>query len=373
MAKVKQSLHARTAERRRGLVRLARKHKVQAMLVTRVEDVGYLSGFTGHDSWLLVGEEWSAILITDGRYDEQARLECPGLEVFVRPAGLAAAVKECLKGRGVRRLGVQKGNVTVGLHGALGQTLGTAKVRASDDLVDQLRVIKDKQEVRAIERALRVAEQAFMELTGGGAKALIGRTERQIAAELEYRMRMLGADKPSFESIIAAGPNGSKPHYRPRDRVVRKGEAVLIDWGAMVDGYCSDLTRVVFTGTIPPKIAELYEIVLRAQQAGIAALSVGAACKKVDAAARQVVEDGGYGKQFVHGLGHGLGRQVHEAPSLARTSDTRLRCGMVVTVEPGIYLPGVGGVRIEDDVLVARQGPRRLSRLSRDLQAMVLR
>ena len=221
--------------------------------------------------------------------------------------------------------------------------------------------------------ALRVAEQAFVELTGGGAKALIGRTERQIAAELEYRMRMLGADKPSFESIIAAGPNGSKPHYRPRDRVVRKGEAVLIDWGAMVDGYCSDLTRVVFTGTIPPKIAELYEIVLRAQQAGIAALSAGAACKKVDAAARQVVEDGGYGKQFVHGLGHGLGRQVHEAPSLARTSDTRLRCGMVVTVEPGIYLPGVGGVRIEDDVLVARQGPRRLSRLSRDLQAMVLR
>ncbi|MFW5839433.1 MAG: M24 family metallopeptidase, partial [Planctomycetota bacterium] len=177
----------------------------------------------------------------------------------------------------------------------------------------------------------------------------------------------------AFETIVAAGAHGSLPHYRPGKTKIRPDQAVLIDWGAKVDGYCSDLTRVVFTGTIPPKIEEIYTVVLRAQKAAISAIKAQVSCKAVDAAARKIIEQAGYGEQFIHGLGHGIGLQIHEAPSVGRRSDKRLRQGMVVTVEPGIYLPGVGGVRIEDDVLVEANGQRKLTSLPKTLKTMVLR
>jgi len=210
------------------------------------------------------------------------------------------------------------------------------------------------------------------DLLAGGRKKFIGRSEREVAAELEYRMRLHGAERTSFETIVAAGAHAALPHYRAGSTRIRAGQAVLIDWGAVVDGYCSDLTRVVFTGRIRPPIASVYEIVLRAQAAGIAAVAPGATCQSADAAARAVIDRAGYGKAFGHGLGHGLGLQVHERPHVARGVDRKLQAGMVVTVEPGIYLPGVGGVRIEDDVLVTPGGRRRLTTLPRDIRAMVL-
>ena len=359
------------ASRRRRAMGKAASEKVQALLVSRMEDVSYLSGFSGEDAYLLVGRGW-ACLLTDGRFGEQAPKECPGVEIHVRSKSLAIAAAEVLKGRGVRRLGLQSGHMTLSGRDALAKGVGERRPKPIGDLIDQLRTVKDAQEIRAIRKAIRIAEEALLSLLAGGKKAFVGKTERQIAAELDYRMRLAGADRPSFEPIVAAGANGSMCHYQPGSRRVREGDALLIDWGAMAGGYCSDLTRVLFMGRISAKLGEIYDVVLRAQAAGIAALRPGASCKTPDAAARKVIEAAGYGKQFVHGLGHGIGRQIHEAPGLSRTSTARLRAGMVVTVEPGIYLPGVGGVRIEDDVEITADGRRRLSRIPRTLSAMVL-
>jgi len=361
-----------SARRRAAWRRAHAEKQVSALLVSRREDVGYLCGFTGEDSWLLLGRQW-ACLVTDGRFDEQARIECPGIEVHMRgSAAMSAAVVEKLKGRGVRRLGVQGDHLSLAQYEALSKALPGRRIVQAGDSISGLRTIKDERELRAIRRAIAVAEAAFKRLIARGAKGFVGRTEREIAAELEYLMCLAGAERAAFETILAVGPHASLCHYRPGDTRVRRGDPVLIDWGAMVDGYCSDLTRVVFVGKIPPKLAEIYEVVRRAQRAGINAIRPGASVRTVDAAARKVIERAGYGDRFVHGLGHGVGRQVHESPGLARTGKGRLKAGMVLTVEPGIYLPGVGGVRIEDDVLVIPGGRRRLTTLPTDLPAMLL-
>jgi Xaa-Pro aminopeptidase len=371
MTKSKKLRKSPFVARRQRVVRKAGEAKVDALLVSRPEDVGYLSGFSGEDSCLLLGRGW-AVLLTDGRFKEQAQAECPDVGLYVRKKGMVDAVREALKGRGVRRLGIQGGYVTVQFRDALAKKLKGVRIRAVGEVVSELRILKDDGEVRIIVQAARIAEKAFQELLALGKKWWVGRTERQLAAELEYRMRLLGADGPSFDSIIAVGPHGSLPHYRPGDTRVVDGQPVLIDWGAKVKGYCSDLTRVVLVGRIPPKLGEIYEVVRRSQAAGIAAARAGAALKSVDAAARKVIVDAGFGEQFVHSLGHGLGRQVHEAPGLAKLAKGRLRAGMVVTAEPGIYLPGVGGVRIEDDLLITATGCRRLTSLPRDIEAMRL-
>jgi len=357
--------------RRSALGRAEKDARIDAYLITRPEDVGYFTGFTGEDSCAVFGRGW-ACLITDGRYAEQAREECGRIQVNVRSGPMAAAVGEALKGRRVRRVGVQGDHVTVRVMNSLREALGRRTILPLDDIPGALRATKDDREIRAIIKAVRVAERAFRELIAPGAAGLVGRTERDVAAELDYRMRRRGAAAPAFETIVAAGANSSKPHYSPGASRIRRDQAVLIDWGAKVDGYVSDLTRVVFTGRIPPKLREVYGVVARAQAAGIAAAVPGAACKTPDAAARAVIEAAGFARQFVHGLGHGIGRAVHELPVLGRQAATRLRKGMVVTVEPGIYLPGVGGIRIEDDILVGSAG-RRLSTLGRTPGSMMLK
>jgi Xaa-Pro aminopeptidase len=251
--------------------------------------------------------------------------------------------------------------------------MGNRRIRPICELTGPLRAVKGDDELRAIRKAIRLAQRAFSELIAPGARALLGRSERDVAGELDYRMQQLGAAGAAFETIVAAGAGSSNPHYSPSAARIRPGQAVLFDWGALVDGYCSDLTRVVFTGRIPRAFADVYRVVLRAQAAGIAAIRPGVACRSVDAAARKVIEAAGYGRQFLHSFGHGVGREVHEQPVLAQGATGRLRKGMVVTAEPGVYLPGVGGIRIEDDVLVTRDGRRRLSSLPRDPAAMTLR
>jgi len=372
MARRKQTKVERSyAARRKAVWRKAKAAKVQAVLVSRPEDVGYLTGFTGHDSILALEDGW-ACLITDSRYAEQAEGECPDVALHVRTGEMAVAVGEALKGRRVRKVGVQAEHVTLQTARRFEQKLPTKRFEPVKDLTTRLRAVKTDAEVRAIRKAIRVAEGAFRELLGLGAKQWVGATERDLAAELEYRMRRGGADRPAFDTIVAAGAHGSRPHHHTGGTRIQAGQPVLIDWGASVGGYCSDLTRVVFLHRIPRKLGEIYEVVRRAQAAGIEAARPGVACKTVDAAARKVIAAAGYGEQFGHGLGHGVGRQVHEAPGLGKTSTARLRAGMVVTVEPGIYVPGVGGVRIEDDIRIGPRGACRLTGLPRAADAMIL-
>lgn len=346
--------------------------KVAAFLVSKPQDVTYLTGFSGEDSILLTAPRW-ACLVTDGRYSEQAAVECTDLEIHIRKGPLLDAVADILKKRKVRSLAIQGGHMTVDARSSLASKLPSRRIREVREVVSALRIVKDAEEIKTIRKAIRVAERAFKMLLAGGAKGFVGRSERAIAALLDYNMRLEGAEEPAFETIVAAGKHGSLPHYRPGASVIRFGQAVLIDWGARVKGYCSDLTRVVFVGRIPPKIAAVYDIVLRGQRAGIAAIRPGVAGGSVDRSARAVIDRAGYGREFVHGLGHGIGLEIHEGPTLGQSAGGRLRSGMVVTVEPGIYIPGVGGVRIEDDVLVVPGGRRRLSTLPHSASAMVVR
>ena len=353
------------------LRRLCRRRRVGAALLVGRASVRYFSGFSGEDSYLLVGPRWVRLL-TDSRFAEQAKLECPHIKTTVRSGKMSNAVAAALVGKRIRRLGIEDAAMTVAARAAIEGSIGKAKTKPLGD-VAALREIKDAGELRAIRKAVRAAEQAFLAVTAGGARGIIGKTENQLAAEIEYQMRLAGASGPSFETIVAAGAHAALPHYRPGATKIRRGDAVLIDWGAVVDGYCSDLTRVVFVGRIPPQIASIYELVLCAQKRGISAIGPGVSCGDADGAARDVIKQAGHGKEFSHGLGHGLGLEVHEGPRLGPRTPAKLSAGMVVTVEPGVYIPGVGGVRIEDDILVTPAGRKRLSRLPRDIDAMLLR
>ena len=345
--------------------------RVGAMLITRREDVGYLSSFTGEDGFLLIGGPGRACLITDGRFGEQAAGECGDIEVCVRTEAASSVVAQILRTWRLRSLGVQADHMTIAVRDTVARAISPGKVKPVVSVVAG-RVIKDTGEITAVTRAVRVAERALRSLLAGGARAWIAKTERRLAGELDYQMRLAGADEPAFETIVAAGDHSSLPHYRPGGRRIRRGQVVLIDWGAKVGGYCSDLTRVVFVGRIPPKLAEVYGIVLRSQAATIAAIRSGVAGRTVDAVSREVIVGGGYGKYLLHAVGHGIGREIHEAPVMGGRSPSWLRAGMIVTVEPGVYLPGVGGVRIEDDVLVTPDGARKLGSLPRAMGAMVL-
>ncbi len=360
------------AARRRAAIRQATtKTNLDAFLATNPQDVSYLSGFTGEDSFLLFSRSW-ALLITDGRFAEQAQKECNSIEILSRTGPIPQALANGLAGRNVRRLGLQEEHVTLDLQNALTKVVGSRKLVAIASVTKKLRAIKDPGEIKIIRKAIRIAQDAFRELIAPGASYLIGRTESQLASELEYLMRQAGADGSAFGTIVAAAANSSKPHHIPGRTKVKPNQALLFDWGANVAGYCSDLTRVVFVGKISPKIREIYDVVRQAQRAGIRTARPSVLCSTVDAAARKVIADAGYAEQFVHSLGHGIGRDVHEAPALAVRSRQPLRAGMVVTVEPGIYLPGLGGVRIEDDVLITPTGSRKLSSLSSSLDDMIL-
>ncbi len=354
------------------------RHKVDAILLTNPISVRYCSGFTGEDSYLLILPR-SIILLTDGRFTEQARLSTHGVKIVVRRGEMIATVANVLKRRKIHNIGIEADNLTVVANKRLNSAIKPIRIKPLEDVVKRLRQIKDEDEVSSIRASIRVAEGAFRALIAGGAKKFIGKTEQQIAADLEYLMRQAGAEKIAFDTIVARGPHSSLPHYKPggaggfgRAAKIRPGDTVLIDWGAIVKGYCSDLTRMVFIGKIPPRIGRIYEIVLSAQSAAVEALRAGATCGFVDAAAREVISGAGFAESFTHGLGHGIGMEVHEAPYLGRRNDRRIEAGMVVTVEPGIYLPRRGGVRIEDDFVITGTGPKRLTTLTRRADEMIL-
>jgi Xaa-Pro aminopeptidase len=340
--------------RRDKLRKSLRKASVDSLLVTSFTNVTYLTGFTGDDSYLLVTRD-NAVILSDPRYTTQLAEECPAVEVSIRTLGqgmldtLASAVQSAK----LTRLGIESQSMTVGLRDRIAARLAKVELVGTDQCVEDLRVIKDKEEIEAIRRAVHCAQRAFSVLR---ATLRPERTEKEVADDLEHQSRLLGAKSCSFPPIIAVGARAALPHARPTDAKIGSADFVLVDWGADVGLYKSDLTRVLVTGKIPPKLERVYRVVLTAQERAIEAIRPGLTCHELDAVARGVIDKAGFGKYFGHGLGHGIGLDIHEAPRLGVNQQLALEPGMVITIEPGIYLPGFGGVRIEDDILVTKTG-----------------
>jgi len=341
-------------------------------MVTSEPNVRYLTGFTGEASVLLVGED-SELLISDGRFATQLEQECPGLSLHIRPVGqpLFEGVGEVVARFGAGRVGFEPAALSVANFETVKAKAETIEWAGLVGRVEGLRAVKDRAEVEEIRRAIDQAERAFAMLRAG---MNLGDSEKELADTLERNLRHCGASAAAFAPILAVGARAALPHARPT-REARIGDAdfVLVDWGATAGAYRSDLTRVLVTGKVTPKFEKVYRAVLAAQERGIAAMKPGAKAEEVDASARSVIEEAGFGRYFTHGLGHGIGLEIHEDPFFRRHNPATLKAGMVVTVEPGIYLPDWGGVRIEDDVLITADGPEVLSRVPKSLEAALLR
>ncbi len=365
-------IHADTphAGRLRRLRAAVRKAGFDHIVVSDPRDVAYLTGFLGGDSWLVLGSG-KPTLVSDFRYAEEVDEHKSVVKIRMRDGRMDGAVALELADRGAQRIALQGEHVTLDLEAGMKKALRPHGYKAgalgrSSGLVGALRRVKDESEVRLLRKAIRIQEAA-LEATLDQVE--IGMREQEVAAILEYEMKARGSDTPSFETIVGAGASSSRPHYTPGAPKVRAGALLLIDWGATHKGYHGDMTRTFAIGKWPAKLREIYQIVLDAHLAAAAALGAGVHCRHTDAVARKVIVDAGYGEEFGHGLGHGIGYNVHEAPAMGPKSPkgARLEAGNVVTIEPGIYLPGVGGVRIEDDYLVTRRGSTNLCSLPKDI------
>ena len=362
----------RTAERRDALRRTAAAHGLDAVLVTNLLNVRYLTGFTGSNGALLVATDGNDLFGTDGRYTTQAGVQVADVELVEDRATVAALAKLAVR-RGIGRIGYESHDVTVDGLAALQQVLGeAAHGRTGPELesvrraVEAQRAIKDEREIELLRQACAVADLALAELAAEGALRP-GRTELEVGRELDARMLHLGAEAPSFETIVAAGANSAIPHHRPDATELRDGDFLKLDFGATVGGYHSDMTRTVVLRHAADWQREIYELVAASQAAGRAALEVGADVVAVDAVSRQVIADAGHAEHFSHGLGHGVGLEIHEAPGIGPLGAGTLAAGMAVTVEPGVYLPGRGGVRIEDTLIVTDDAPELLTLTSKEL------
>ncbi len=356
---------AQVSDRAARLTALVPEAEVDAMLVTNLVNVRYLTGYTGSNGLALIGPR-TRVFVTDFRYVEQAAEEVdPGFDRHQAPLELIDMIAELLP-TGPLRLGFEATSVTVQTHRELRQKLpDRVELVAVDGLAERLRAVKEPGEIARLREATRVADCALEELLSRG---LVGRTERDLAFALTERMHHHGATRPSFEAIVAGGPHGALPHAEPRGVEIEPGQLVVIDWGAELEGYCSDCTRTVATGRPREREREVYEVVLEAQLAGLEAIRAGVEARAVDSAARAVIAAAGYGERFGHGLGHGVGLEIHEGPRLSHRSEAVLQAGNVVTVEPGIYLPGQLGVRIEDLVVVTGDGCEILTGISKALR-----
>lgn len=320
------------------------------VLVTKPENMQYFSGFTGGEGALVITED-EAILITDFRYTEQAEQETVGFMILRQERALTVEAAEVLA-RCAKKILIEQNHMQLETYLALTNALTDAAWVPTE--LDSLRIIKDEKEVELIRKAVHISDQAFSEVLS---VIKVGMTEMEVAAELEYRMRRMGSERPAFPTIVASGVRGSLPHGTAANKVIEEGDFVTMDFGAVYQGYHSDITRTVCVGKASQKQKELYHIVLDAQLSGVAAVCAGKKNNAVDMAARYVITQNGYGKEFGHGLGHGVGLEIHEWPRLSpKAEPMTLASGMIVTVEPGIYLPEWGGIRIEDTVLVTSNG-----------------
>lgn len=336
---------------------------VEALLIIKPENRQYISGFRGTTAMLLITEK-KALLITDFRYLEQAQVQAPFFEVIQSAQASFETLVRLIRENNIKKLGFEGDFLTYKQYKELGEELSGVELVSLVGIVEELRMIKNLQEVTQIKKAVDLADKAFEHILG---YLKPGISEQDVALELEYYMKKNGAEKLSFDSIIASGPRSSLPHGVASSRVLEWGDFVKMDFGCVYQGYCSDMTRTVVLGEASSKQREIYQIVLAAQLAALEALAPGRTGKEMDSIARKIITDKGYGENFGHGLGHGVGLEIHEKPALAFRDETILQPGMVVTIEPGIYLSGWGGVRIEDLAIITSTGKEILTKSSKEL------
>lgn len=342
------------------------ERKLDALLVSGLPNVRYLSGFTGDNALLLVARD-KAVLFTDPRFDIQATQEA-SCAVKIATGPLVIDVAAAIKRLRLKKIGFEPGRMTVQVLKSIGDRLPMrSSLEPVDGLVEQLRMVKSAGEIAAIRRSVETNSKAFEQAVR---RVRPGMTESDLAAELEYRMRRLGAEKPSFDTIVAGGARSALPHAQPTGAKLQNGQLVVIDMGAIQDGYCSDMTRMLFLGEPGAKVKRTYRAVLEAQLAAIGQVRAGAVANRVDAAARHVLKGYGLDRAFVHSTGHGLGLEIHEPPRIGKKDKTRLGAGMAITIEPGVYLEGFGGIRIEDTVVVTESGCEILTPTPKDLRVV---
>ncbi|QRP61119.1 M24 family metallopeptidase [Corynebacterium minutissimum] len=357
----------RFSNRRRRLASTLAGQRIDGVVITHLTHVRYLTGFSGSNGGLLLRKDLSALMATDGRYTTQIADEVPDIEAVL---GRDVGPHLLSQLDGEMRVGYEADYVTVSQLKRMEEAApeGVTLVPVSG-VIEDIRLIKDHIELQKLEEIAALANQALTELIEAGEVAA-GRTERQVAADLEYRMRMLGSERVSFDTIVASGENSAKPHHGADDRELRNGDLVTIDFGAHLRGFNSDCTRTFVIGEMTEFAQEIYDIVLRAQEAGVKASVPGASLVDVDAACRDIISEAGYGEYFVHSTGHGIGLDVHEGPSAAKTGTGELAEGMTLTIEPGIYVPGKGGVRIEDSLIITSGAPKIITAYPKDLQVL---
>ncbi len=352
--------------RMEGLIAQLPEKKLDAMLVSAPENRRYLSGFTGSAGYLLISGD-RAVLVTDSRYTEQAGGQAPDYDVVQSRGGWDWLI-ELLKETGHKRLGFESQYMTVATHESIrealkeDESLGKISLVAATGIAEKQRTIKDDQELAMLQKAIDASDQAMEAICP---QIQEGMTEREVAWRMEKAMRDFGADALSFDTIVAAGPNGAMAHHQPSDRPISRGEPIVIDMGAKVGGYCSDITRTVVVGEADDTFRKIYDIVLGAQLTAINTVKTGMTGEECDSLARTVISEAGYGENFGHSLGHGVGLAVHENPRVGPKSSDTLDADTVFTVEPGIYLTGWGGVRIEDIVVLSNEGATPLSKASK--------
>lgn len=352
---------AHYADRLKRVRKAVKDAGADALVITEPVDIRYLTPFSGEASVAIVFGR-SLVVISDSRFAEELDELKGHAKVVMRKGPMVNTLAPLLADHDAA-YAIQADKMTVDMRNALAKKVGAKSLVPTSGLMTRVRSVKDAIELKALRKAVKVQEAALestLEQIG------TGWTETEVAALLEFEMRTRGSEGPAFDVISAAGPNSSKAHYRPGTKKTATRRPLLIDWGATIDGYRSDMTRTFSFGGWHREIGRVYDIVLEAYSAGVAAIAPGVKCADVDAAAREVIASAGYGPQFGHSLGHGIGLDIHEMPSLSSLSDWVLEEGMVVTVEPGVYLPGVGGVRLENDILVTSRGARSMCSLPMD-------
>jgi Xaa-Pro aminopeptidase len=357
--------------RQKAVREAMKKLELDGLLLTAAPDIAYLTNFTGDDSIGLI-TSGDFHLVTDFRYKEQVEIEAGWVKATIRDGKMDEALAGTILSTKVKRLGFEANRATFGQIHALDKAIKDKAGKEAvelvpvEDVLVNIRKVKDDHEIDLIRKSAAIAEEAFTAIRD---EIKAGQTENYLAGLLVFELRSRGASDSSFPVIVATGANSSLPHYRPGDVLVKRDQPLLIDWGAIYGGYCSDLTRTLIVGRASAKIKQIYQVVLAAQQEAIKFLRPGVTTQQADRIARDVIDDAGFKDYFGHGLGHGIGREIHELPTMRRSGgEEELRPGMIVTVEPGIYIPGEGGVRIEDDVLITHSGCEVLTTLEKSFE-----
>ncbi|MGE6629353.1 M24 family metallopeptidase [Bacillus sp. NPDC077027] len=337
--------------------------EIDGLVITSSFNLQYMTGFTGSSGLAVVSKD-RATFITDFRYTEQAKDQVKGYDITQHKGSIVETAAQTAKDFGVKRLGFEQNHMTFAVYEQYREKMSGIELVPVSDSVEKLRLIKSSEEIKILEEAAKIADRAFDHIL---TYIKPGLTEISVMNELEFFMRKEGAEGSSFDMIVASGVRSSLPHGRASEKVIESGDMVTLDFGAYFKGYCSDMTRTIAVGQPSDKMKEIYHIVLEAEIAGVDQIKPGLTGREADRITRDIIEKYGYGQYFGHSTGHGLGMEVHEAPSLSSRSDTVLEEGMVVTVEPGIYLPDVGGVRIEDDIVLTADGNKRLTHSPKEL------